>query len=151
MQLVKSSFNLKPITLAAVSLFSASSIAYSDIDAFSGFLTVATNCTTLKYIESIETDNNSLFLQKLRFQNYLTNWQEKTMFSSSTKAIVEDEDFQAIVSMGLTAVPYIIENIETNPSTLVWALNLIFNRRITNDPNATISDACKLWVKELKR
>lgn len=39
----------------------------------------------------------------------------------------------------------------TYPSTLVWALNLIYNRKITDLPNITISEACNLWVKELKK
>jgi len=82
---------------------------------------------------------------------HLMNWKEKTMFLSSTKSIIEDEDFQAIVAMGESAVSYIISEIENNPSTLVWALNLIFNKKITDNPYTTITEACKLWVKELKK
>ena len=81
----------------------------------------------------------------------MINWEKKTLFLSSTKAIIENADFQAIVAMGYSAVPFIIEEIDNKPSTLVWALNLIYNRKVTDNPNITIPEACKLWVKELKK
>jgi hypothetical protein len=99
----------------------------------------------------VDKSDGAMLLKKFRFENHLINWEKKTFFLSSTKAIIENEDFQSIVAMGHSAVPYIIEEIENKPSTLVWALNLIYNRKITNNPDATISDACKLWVKELKK
>ena len=151
MQLVQLSNKLKPLTLAAGLLSVATAFAYSDLDAYSGILTVTTNNKTSEYIKSVDKSDNSFFLQKFRFQNHLFNWEKKTFFLSSTKGIIENEDFQAIVTMGHSAVPYIIEEIESKPSTLVWALNIIYDRKITNNPNATISDACKLWVRELKK
>ena len=151
MQLIKLSNKLRPLTLAAGLISATSVFAYSDIDDYSGILTVTTNNRTSEYMKSVDNCDSNLLLHKFKFQSYLINWREKTFFLSSTKSIVENDDFQAIVSMGSSAVPYIIEEIESRPSTLVWALNLIYNRKITNNPNATISDACKLWVKELKK
>ncbi|MFA5618580.1 MAG: hypothetical protein WDK95_17350 [Syntrophorhabdaceae bacterium] len=90
-------------------------------------------------------------INKSLFETHLMNWEKKTKFLSSVKSIIENEDFQAIVSMGYSAVPYIIEEIENKPSTLVWALNLIYDRKITNDPNTTISEACNLWIQEIKK
>ena len=52
--------------------------------------------------------------------------------------------------MGYSAVPFIIEEIEKEPSNLVWALNLIYNQKISKNPNITIKDACKLWIKALR-
>jgi len=151
MQLVQLSNKLKPLTLAVGLLSATSTFAYSDIDNYSGILTIASNNRTSEYIKSVDKSDNTLFFNKFRFENHLINWQKKTLFLSSTKAIVENEDFQAIIAMGQFAVPYIVEEIDNKPSTLVWALNLIYNRKITNNPTATISDACKLWVKELKK
>jgi hypothetical protein len=85
------------------------------------------------------------------FDMHLKQWKEKTMFLSSTKSIIENEDFKTIVAMGKSAVPYIINEIENTPSALVWALNIIFNRKISDNPDTTITEACKLWVKELKK
>jgi len=151
MQLVQLSNKLRPLTLAAGFLSSATAFAYSDLDAYSGILTITSNNKTSEYIKSVDKSDTGFFLQKFRFENHLMNWEKKTLFLSSTKAIIENEDFQAIVSMGYSSVPYIIEEIGNKPSTLVWALNLIYNRKITNNPNATISDACKLWIKEIKK
>lgn len=151
MQLVKLSNKLKPLTLAA-GLFSAvTAFAYSDVDNYSGILTVTTNNLTSEYIKTVDKNDTPMWLKKIKFENHLVNWQMRTMFLSSTKAIIENEDFQSIVSMGHSVVPYIIEEIEKKPSTLVWALNLIYNHKITNNPNATITDACKLWVKQLNK
>ena len=151
MQLVQLSNKIKPLTLAVGLLSATSTFAYSDIDNYSGILTMTSNNRTSEYIKSVDKRDGALFFNKFRFQNHLINWQKKTLFLSSPKAIVEDEDFKAIVTMGPAAVPYILEEIENKTSTLVWALNLIYNRKVTNNPNATITDACKLWVNELKK
>lgn len=150
MQLVPFSAKLKPITLA-VGMLSTTQFAYSDMDAYSGILSVASNSKTAEHFKRVDKNDYTYFSQKFRFEHHLMNWEKKTMFLSSTKSIIEDEDFQAIVSMGYAAVPFIIEEIENKPSVLVWALNLIYNKKITNNPNATITDACKLWVKHLKK
>lgn len=151
MQLVKLSNKLKPLTLAVGFFSAATTFAYSELDNYSGILTITSNNRTSEYIKSVDKSDAILLFKKFRFQNHLINWEKKTLFLSSTKAIIENEDFQAIVAMGHSAVPYIVEEIENKPSILVWALNFIYNRKITNNPNATISDACKLWVKELKK
>jgi hypothetical protein len=151
MQLVQLSNKLKPLTLAVGLLSAASTFAYSDIDNYSGILTITSNNRTSEYIKSVDKSDGGLFLNKFRFENHLINWGKKTLFLSSTKAIIENSDFQAIVAMGYSAVPFIIEEIDNKPSTLVWALNLIYNRKVTDNPNITIPEACKLWVKELKK
>ncbi|MBP1678030.1 MAG: hypothetical protein H6Q20_2589 [Bacteroidetes bacterium] len=151
MQLVQLSNKLRPITLAVGVLSTASTFAYSDIDSHSGILTITSNNRTSEYIKSVDKNDGAFFFNKYRFQSHLINWQKKTLFLSSTKAIIENADFQSIVAMGESAIPFIIEEIENKPSTLVWALNLICNRKITDNPNTTISDACKLWVRELKK
>lgn len=71
-------------------------------------------------------------------------------FLSSAKAIIELDDFQSIVAMGSDAVPFIVDAIDKEPSPLVWALNFIFKAKISNNPNTTITEACKLWVKRLR-
>jgi hypothetical protein len=151
MQLVQLSNKLRPLTLAVGLLSATSTFAYSELDAYSGILTITTNNRTSEYLKSVDNNDSGELLRKFRFHNHLINWAKKTLFLSSTKTIIENEDFKAIVAMGHSAVPYIIEEIENNPSTLVWALNIIYNRKITDNPNATISEACILWVKELKK
>jgi len=151
MQLVQLTSKLRPLTLAAGLLSATTLFAYSDVDAYSGILNITTNNKTSEYINLVDKNDRSMILHKFRFQSLLNNWEKKTLFLSSTKSIIENEDFLAIIAMGNSVVPYIIEEIEYKPSTLVWALNIIYNRKITNNPNTTISEACKLWVKELKK
>jgi hypothetical protein len=84
---------------------------------------------------------------KSRFNDLYKNWYFKTMFYSNPKMIVEDENFQSIVNMGEQAIPLILEKIESEPSQLVWALNIITNKKISNNSMISITDACKSWVK----
>ena len=149
MQLVKLSNQLKPLTIA-VGMLSSPAIAYSDIDNFSEIKSISNN-RTLNYIHEVDHNDHHIWTHRFVFDLHLMKWKEKTIFLSSPKSIVEDEDFTAIVGMGESAVPYIISEIENTPSTLVWALNFIFNKKITNNPDTTITEACKLWVKALKK
>jgi hypothetical protein len=150
MQLVELSNKLKPLTIAVGMLSSSTAFAYSDIDNFSGIKSISNN-RTLNYIQDVDNNDNHIWIHRFVFDFHLMNWKEKTMFFSSTKSIIEDDDFKAIVAMGVSAVPYILNEIENTPSTLVWALNFIFEKKITDNQNTTITEACKLWVKELKR
>ena len=83
------------------------------------------------------------------FSYYLDTWKQQTKFLSSTSRIKENHAFRKIVDMGGNAVPYILEEIERQPSQLVWALNEIFHKRIGQTSN--VSEACKLWIKELRK
>lgn len=148
MQLTEFSNSLKPLTLASGLFVASTAFSYSDIDMYNG-KSIITNPKTAEYIEKLDAKENTYLLKKFWFQNHLEAWESKTMFLSSVNAIVDDEDFRAIVSMGMDAVPFITEELTRNPSTLVWALNFIFNKKISEKKNLTISDACKLWIKTL--
>ena len=52
--------------------------------------------------------------------------------------------------MGPKIVPFILDELDKGPSNIVWALNMIYKKKITNKPNVTIAEACKLWIKALK-
>lgn len=141
---------LKPLTLAAASLLVTPSSAYSDIDKFSKVTSAMQKTESSNYLLNIDDSEELYMLNKRKFQCHLEKWQEDTMFSSSISDIIEHKDFLAIVAMGKKAVPFILDEIEYEPSHLVWALNMIYGRKITNRKNATIADACKLWVRTLR-
>lgn len=142
---------LRPLTLTSFILAnSLSSFAYSDFDQYSNFNFIVSNTITSKYIKETEVDSYSELLLKSTFQEHLSNWQIKTKFCSSVKQIINDKDFKSIVEMGKGAVPFIRIELEQKPSLLVWALNLIYDQKITNNPDTTIEEASKLWVKKLK-
>ena len=141
----------KPVTLAVSMVAGGVMGAMADTDQFSNISTVINNHTTSKYIAEVNDPSEAYMSDKIRFNNLLQSWRKNTRFLSSTDDIINQKDFQAIVAMGEKAVPFIGAEIDTKASNLVWALNLIFNCRITDKPEMTITDVCKLWVKELRQ
>lgn len=142
---------LRPLTIATGLILSTPGAMYADFDQFSHVTSVVSNQKMSQYF--FDVDNNkglAFFEMKRKFLMHLNNWENNTMFLSSAKSIIEDPDFKAIVSMGGNAVPFILERLEQEPSNLVWALNLIYQNKISNNPNTTISEACKLWIKKLR-
>lgn len=87
----------------------------------------------------------SYFFNHSKFLKFVNAWREQTTFSSSPTAIIENKNFQALVNMGPTAIPFILNEIENYPSNIVWVLNKITKSKISNSP-ISIEDACKLWV-----
>lgn len=151
MQLKEIKKGWKPMTLAVGLLAGGTVGMYTGIDQYSKIETVLNNHITSRYIAEVNDPSEVYLSNKLLFENLLSSWQKNTRMLSSVQDIIEQRDFQAIVAMGTKAVPFIGQSIETQPSTLVWALNMIFNAKISDRKDLTISDACKLWVKELKR
>ena len=141
----------KPVTLA-VGLITGFPIGmYAAVDQYSRIDTVLTNHLTSRYIAEVNDPSELMISGKLMFDALEASWRKATRFSSSVKDIIEQRDFQAIVAMGEQAVPFIGKSIETQPSTLVWALNMIFHGKISEKKDLTIGEACKLWVKELRQ
>lgn len=149
---IKKFVGLRPILLASGLSMVASGSLYADVDKFTNVTTVVANREMSQYIQFLTADDafEDSMVKKRTFMRYYERWSQETCFLSSAKAIIEHEDFKSIVSMGKDAVPFILAEIKETPSHLVWALNLIFNRKISDRPNLTITEACKLWVKELK-
>ena len=83
------------------------------------------------------------------FYKCLNQWKQDTKFLSSVSAITCHPCFQHIVEMGGNAVPLIVNEIEREPSNLVWALNAIYHKTIGK--GKTITEACRLWTAELKK
>lgn len=149
MQLGLISHTLRPLTIAA-GLAMANPSAYADIDQYSEVTSVLTSHRTAKYINFADNKEDAYQRMKIRFDVLYDSWKQKTEALSSAKAIIGQKDFQAIVAMGYDAVPFIVNAIDEEPSPLVWALNFIFNAKISKNPNTTITEACKLWVKKLR-
>jgi len=82
---------------------------------------------------------------RIRFKGLLKNWYNETAFSSNIDSILENNNLKQILSLGNSAIPFIIEEINNKPSYLVWSLNILLNKKISNS-NITINDACRKWV-----
>ncbi len=148
MQLINSRIRkLIPLTITGGLLASAFAYSYGSLDGRN-----MKNVITSSAIESLLLQTNDYYSQlsmKAQFEKRVFDWKRNTMFMSFSDQIVNESNFKAIVSMGNDVVPYIIEEIKKEPSPLVWSLNIIFDKTISNNPNTTIEQACKLWVKEL--
>ena len=138
-----------PITIAA-GIISVASPLYADIDQFSKIEIVVNSQDTAKYLEEVNNENEIYLNDSILFKTHLSALESETLFMSSIQSIVDHQDFKAIIAMGKRAVPFILEEISVKPSNLVWALNIIFKKKITNRANTTIEEACKLWVKAMK-
>ena len=126
---------------------------YSSADHYSNVNTVLNNHEISNYINDVDADKKveHQIAQHFLFNRLVSQWKEETMFLSSAEAIIGNPNFQAIVNMGKNAVPYIVDEIRNEPSTLVWALNIIFDRKITDRPGTTVEEACRLWVRTLTK
>jgi len=86
-----------------------------------------------------------------KFNSLVSAWKKNTMIESSISRIIEDNNFQEILALEEKAIPLIINEIEKEPSILVWALNMITNSTLESKKRLTVEDACSKWVKEYKR
>jgi len=66
-------------------------------------------------------------------------------FNSSITQILDNEHFKAIVKFGPDIIPMILEELRFNSDYLVWAMNLITGRKIS-DQKISLTEAAKLWV-----
>ena len=121
---------------------------YNALDYSNPEFTITSN-ETANFLQNADNNYYSDLSLKSIFKKKYEQWQMNTMFCSFAEQIVEDENFKDIVSMGERSVPFICEEISKKPSTLVWALNYIYQRKISNNPDTTIELACKLWLKEI--
>lgn len=107
---------------------------------------------TAVYLDSFKgnTIGANLYL-KYRFNLHYNNWKTETLFTSNVDEIINHDDFQSMVQIGNESITFILEKIESEPSTLVWALNIITGVKISNDSTITVKEACKKWVNWGKR
>ncbi|MEI6143666.1 MAG: hypothetical protein WCP85_30590 [Mariniphaga sp.] len=139
---------LFPLTLTCGVMASSFVFSYSSIGS-----NISSDPVYFSSIEGLIQEGNSYYYSKLsmksQFEKRLLAWKKKTRFMSFADQIVNDSNFRYITNMGEEVVPLILEEIEKEPSPLVWSLNIIYNKTISNNPLTTIEQACKLWLKEL--
>lgn len=139
---------LIPMTISGGLIISAYAFSYGSLDN-----SVINNAISSSSINNILQQTNDKIYSHLsiksRFEQRVAAWKKNTRFMSFAEKIVNEKNFQDIVLMGEEVVPYILEEITREPSPLVWSLNVIFNKTISNNPDTTIEQACKLWVKAL--
>ncbi|WP_303180126.1 hypothetical protein [uncultured Butyricimonas sp.] len=145
MQLNTISAGIIPLTITGTMMISSINVFSQDVHSS---IICETPDPANDYLNSADENIYTNMVLKLNFEKYLKAWRYNTMFFSFSDQITKEDNFQKIVSMGKHAVPFILEEIKQNPSSLVWALNIIYNKTISQN-NITIKEACRLWVKTL--
>lgn len=102
-----------------------------------------------RLIDNLSSEYERRALIRTRFEELYEQWWKETCVYSDPNKFTSNPNFKAIVGMGKSAVPFIIEKIKVFPSDLVKALNQIYNCRISPDKKVTIKEACKLWIEKL--
>lgn len=153
MKLIRDASNIKKLGTIFVGVSSSlyapqlsTSFEYSEDVVFNKQVNISHQ--TAEYLDSFKKNTlGSNFYLKYRFEIHYQNWKKKTQLFSSISRIIDNADFQSMVEIGKESIGIILEKIEEEPSTLVWAMNIITESRISKNPTITITDACKLWVK----
>lgn len=118
-------------------------LKFSENDIKERFIDV--NLQRISYLNDIRNESRNIYL-KQKFQEFENSWTKKTRYFNFIDEIINDVDFQNIIKMGDSAIPFILESINEKPSHLVWALNIIKDSNISQN-KLTVSEACKAWVK----
>lgn len=138
MQLKSIGKGILPLTILATS---ASSVCANNGDQLTSIV-VDEEWNNDYLRSSYEEESYTGLVLRLNLKKWLKMWQANTAFCSFAQQMIDDENFQNIVKQGKIIVPYIIEEIKQHPSPLVWALNFIYNKTISNEGNITIEEAC---------
>lgn len=85
-----------------------------------------------------------------KFNMYYDKWNQETMFLSFSSAILGNRYFKLIVSMGMSAFPFIVEKLRQEPSFLVYALDKLFPGTVDYSGCKNPTDACNRWLEVLK-
>jgi hypothetical protein len=94
--------------------------------------------------ESMLTEQ--LFTQ-LRFQLLAEKWKEESKFTAFAKDSVQLPDYQSIIIMGKTVLPYILEDMQKQPNHWFAALKAITGENpVLNEHNGNIQSMTNDWL-----
>lgn len=103
---------------------------------------------TAKYLDDYGDKQIGMKLyMESKFDFHYENWLSETGLLSDVSKIINHEDFQQILSMGNTAIPFILRKIKNEPSPLVWALNILTRQNISKGERISISEAASKWYR----
>jgi hypothetical protein len=71
-----------------------------------------------------------------KFRRLEAQWKADTQFLSDAKRIIEHAAFRQIITLGMDVVPFLLHDLQAQPSLWVWALP-----GITGEHPVPISDA----------
>lgn len=97
-------------------------------------------------ISSYDASNNT---PEFVFGTNLKYWNDATAFQSSNN--FDNANFNAIVAMKETAVPFIYKELLKGPTPLVHALDLIYPGVVTYHGFVSLEKSCQTWISILKK
>lgn len=84
---------------------------------------------------------------RARFQVLASQWKRDTAHQSMLSSKVAHPAYLAIMRMGDSAIPLILEDLESEPDHWFWALHILTGEQpLPDDFSGTITDAARLWV-----
>ncbi|MCD8292872.1 MAG: hypothetical protein LUC23_03815 [Prevotellaceae bacterium] len=114
----------------------------NDFFSFSSSISLVNDDGYSKGLDTGSTDKEATFLQNYKY------WNQETEFLSTNN--FDNSYFKGIVGMGIDAVPFILKEIQKEPSQLVHALDLIFPGVVKYEGFVSLKEACEKWISILK-
>lgn len=107
--------------------------------------------STCAFVDTKEVDEGVLRSSELRsiFEYNYRYWIEQTGYMSANN--YDNSYFKAIVELGTTVVPFILDRIEKKPDPIVYALDLIFPRVVEYGGYNSLENVCELWTQIFKQ
>jgi hypothetical protein len=83
-----------------------------------------------------------------RFQRLAAEWKSKSQFLSNTAQMALLRPYQAIIGMGMPAVPLILEELQRDADQWFWALEAITEENPVRPEDAgNVRQMAKAWVE----
>ena len=83
-----------------------------------------------------------------RFQRLATEWKERSRFLSNTAQMALLRPYQAIIGMGMPAVPLILEELRREADQWFWALEAITEENPVQPEHAgNVRQMAKAWLE----
>lgn len=83
-----------------------------------------------------------------RFHRLAAEWKEESRFLSNTAQMALLRPYQAIIGMGMPAVPYLLEELNREPDQWFWALEAITEENPVSPNDAgNVRQMAKAWIE----
>lgn len=83
---------------------------------------------------------------KAEFNERADRWRKETSFQSSLVAKIMHDDYQAIMTMGTPAIPWILERLKKAPEHWFWALKFLAKKDVAEGAESP-SAAARAWLQ----
>ncbi len=86
--------------------------------------------------------------QRERFRELAAAWKSEARFLSDTNEICSHPAYQAIIGMGVSVLPFILEELEQEPDNWFWALKAITGQDpVPEEHRGNVSLMARDWLR----